>query len=61
MVATGIETNIKQLVNHFECHQVISEKSNMFNLLMKYCDLTKESVFDHTPITFYVEVPDLEK
>lgn len=54
-------SNIKQLVNHVECHHVISEKSNLYNLMYKYCDSNKESVFDYTPITFYVEVPDIEK
>ena len=29
--------------------------------MSKHCDVNKESVFDYTPVTFYVEVPDLEK
>jgi len=44
-----------------EYHQVITEKSNLYNFMSKHCDVNKESVFDYTPVTFYVEVPDLEK
>jgi hypothetical protein len=30
-------------------------------VLQKYCDLQKENVFDITPITFYIEMPDIQK
>jgi hypothetical protein len=49
------------MVNHFEFHYTITEKANLFNSLQKYCDNSKENVFDICPITFYVEVTDLEK
>ena len=29
--------------------------------LTKFCDLQKENVFDLTPITFFVEMPDVNK
>ena len=29
--------------------------------LTKFCDLQKENVFDITPITFFVEMPDVNK
>jgi hypothetical protein len=49
------------MVNHFENHHLISEKANLFNLLQKYCEGNKENIFDICPITFYVEVNDVEK
>ena len=49
------------MVNHFEGHHYVSEKANLFRMLMKYCDSFKENIFDIVPITFYVEVPDLDK
>jgi hypothetical protein len=49
------------MVNHFEGHHFISEKSNLFNMLQKHCDGMKENIFDVCPITFYVEVPDVDK
>lgn len=29
--------------------------------MQKYCDMVKENVFDYVPITFYVEINDLDK
>jgi hypothetical protein len=53
---------VKQMVNHLEFHQCISEKAALFNELTRYCDSLKENVFDlMVPITFYVEVNDLDK
>lgn len=54
--------DIKQMVNHLEFHHIISEKAALFNELQKYCDGIKENVFEVcVPITFYVEVHDLDK
>ena len=47
---------MKQMVNHFEYHSLISEKANLFNMLQKHCENSKENVFDIYPITFYVEI-----
>jgi hypothetical protein len=50
------------MVNHVEFHHIISEKASLFNELQKHCDNHKENVFDLVaPITFYVEVLDLDK
>ena len=50
------------MVNHLEFHQCISEKAALFNELQKHCDLMKENVFEVcVPITFYVEVLDIDK
>lgn len=61
-VGPGNAIDIKQLVNHLEFHHIISEKAALFNEVQKYCDGVKENVFDVcVPITFYVEVTDLDK
>lgn len=44
-----------------ENHHLITEKYNLLISLTKYCDLQKENVFDLTPITFFVEMPDVNK
>jgi hypothetical protein len=51
----------KQLVNHFECHGHLTEKSKLFKNLQDYA-LTRlrENVFNYIPLTFYVEV-DISK
>jgi Tubulin-tyrosine ligase family len=55
-------TGVKQMVNHLEFHHIISEKAFLFNELTRYCDGLKENVFDlMVPITFYVEINDLDK
>jgi hypothetical protein len=57
----GQMEDIKQMVNHFEFHHFISEKAYLFNMMQKYCDLSKENIFDICPVTFYVEVTDCDK
>ena len=59
----GLNDNIqtRQLVNHLENHHLISEKANLFNIMTQHCESMKENVFDICPLTFYVEVPDIEK
>jgi hypothetical protein len=49
------------MVNHLECHHLISEKANLFHTMQKYCEVSKENIFDLTPVTFFLDVPDLEK
>mmetsp|Transcript_29026 Transcript_29026/g.27990 ORF Transcript_29026/g.27990 Transcript_29026/m.27990 type:complete len:139 (-) Transcript_29026:1633-2049(-) len=57
----GQEFKSQQMVNHFEFHHLISEKANLFNNLQKYSESLKENIFDICPITFYVEVTDVDK
>lgn len=53
---------VKQMVNHLEYHHYISEKAALFQELRAHCDGMKENVFDLcVPITFYIEVHDLDK
>ena len=51
----------KQLVNHFENHMCLTEKSKIFKNLTDYAlNRLRENVFNYIPLTFYVEV-DISK
>lgn len=44
------------MVNHFEHHSCISEKSKLFINLSEYAaNKLNENVFDYLPLTFFVE------
>ena len=47
----GTFNNIKQLVNHFENHFVISNKAKMFINLLNYCERRNISIFKYVPFT----------
>ena len=51
----------KQMVNHFEFHAQLSEKANLFAWMQRACEAAKENVFDCCPVTFHVEIPDVDK
>ena len=55
------ELNFRQMVNHLEFHQLITEKFNLLHSMQKFCDLNKENVFDFLPVTFYIEMPNFQK
>jgi hypothetical protein len=46
----------RQLVNHFENHDCITTKDQLFKNMLLYCETKKLNVFDFTPITFILEV-----
>ena len=52
---------MKQMVNHFEFHQVISNKANLFINLMKYCERNNLSVFKYVPFTIVFKIKDRRK
>ena len=52
---------VKQIVNHYENHFVISNKANMFINLMKYCEQRKISVFKYVPFTIVFKIKDKRK
>ena len=52
---------MKQIVNHFEFHHVISNKSNMFINMMKYCEKRNLSVFKYVPFTIVFKIKDRRK
>lgn len=52
----GAHPCTKQLVNHFEFHSHLTEKSKLFKNLTEFALKYKENVFDYIPITFFVEI-----
>lgn len=61
LINPSIHPYTKQLVNHFEQHGHLTEKSKLFKNMTDYA-LTKlrENVFNYIPLTFFVEV-DISK
>ena len=60
-IGSDIHPCQKQIVNHFEGHSCITEKSKLFINLRNYVsDKLNENVFDFIPLTFFVEC-DLSK
>lgn len=60
-IAPEIHPCQKQIINHFENHGCISEKSKLFVNLSEYTSKKlNENVFDFLPLTFFVEC-DLSK
>lgn len=55
------EINQRQLINHVQSHQLVTEKANLFMNMQKQADSMKENVFDFLPITFYIEMPNFQK
>ena len=49
------------MVNHFEHHQLLTEKYNLLMVMQRFADLHKENTFDLMPITFFVEIADATK
>ena len=50
--------NVKQIVNHYENHFVISNKAKMFTNLITYCEKRKISAFKYVPFTIIFELKD---
>lgn len=51
----------KQLVNHFEGHSSLTEKSKLFKNVCYYCsEKLNENAFDFLPLTYFVEC-DMQK
>ena len=57
----GYFHNVKQLVNHFENHYVISNKAKMFINLLNYCERRNLSVFKFVPFTIIFNLRDENK
>lgn len=47
---------VKQIVNHFENHRCLTEKSNLYFFLQNHCEFIKTNVFDIMPVQFFVKV-----
>ena len=52
---------MKQMVNHYEFHYVISNKANLFINLMRYCEKNNLSVFKYVPFTIVFKIKDRRK
>ena len=48
--------SMKQIVNHFECHRHLSNKSKMFENIKTYWENLKSNVFKIIPLTFFISV-----
>ena len=46
------------MVNHLEHHQLLTEKYNLLQVMLRHCEIYKENTFDLMPITFFVEISD---
>ena len=51
--------SIPQIVNHFEYHNTISNKSNMFLNLFEYCENNNINIWKYVPFTVFIS-PDNE-
>ena len=45
------ETSLSQIINHFECHNEISNKKNLFVNLIRYCEYNRINLFSFYPLT----------
>ena len=46
--------SIPQIVNHFEFHSSISNKSNMFLNLFQYCEANNINIWKYVPLTVFI-------
>ena len=46
--------SIPQIVNHFECHNTITNKSNMFLNLFEYCENNNINIWKYVPLTVFI-------
>jgi len=45
------ETSLSQIINHFECHNEVSNKRNLFVNLLRYCEYNRINLFSFYPVT----------
>lgn len=50
----NLVSNQKRLVNHFEFHNELTNKSDMLRNLVEYCEENQTNAFDLTPATFFI-------
>lgn len=48
----------RQVLNHFQYHQEISNKEYLFKNLLQYCELLKLNAFQFLPLTFVLNTLD---
>ena len=49
------EVCLLQIINHFECHNEISNKKNLFENLIRYCEYNKLNLFSFFPLTIILD------
>ena len=49
------EASLSQLINHFECHNEISNKKNLFINLLRYCEYNNIDLFSFFPLTISLD------
>ena len=47
--------NFKQIVNHFENHNQLTNKLNLFINLLKFCENNNQNLFNFFPLTFPIQ------
>ena len=45
------EASLSQIINHFECHNELSNKKNLFVNLLRYCEYNSINLFSFFPLT----------
>ena len=48
---SNLSRNFPQMVNHFEFHNLISNKANLFVNIMRYLETINENIFKYLPLT----------
>ena len=49
------EVSLLQIINHFECHNEISNKKKLFENLIRYCEYNKLNLFSFFPFTIILD------
>ena len=49
--STHSENSLSQVINHFECHNEVSNKKNLFVNLLRYCEYNRINLFSFYPLT----------
>ncbi len=50
--------NLRRLVNHFEFHRELTNKSLLIKNLTTFCEEHKLNIFDITPLTFILDIEE---
>ena len=58
LVPTTIEIRPQMLLNHFEFHKELTRKDDLIHNLKTQLQHDCESLFDYTPISFHITIPE---
>ena len=51
LIMSGEKIDYSQIINHFEFHNEISNKKNLFINLLRYCEYNRINLFSFYPLT----------